>query len=226
MIISLDCCYDGGIAEALTKGSENIAPIPGLYVIAACMASETSASVESLGSSVFSYFLSHAIRTSVPFLSPGEFPLQLHKKCRKLTKALLTSLLLGYDRNTGLHMKMSQPEIARFDPIVTSFSQQADTTDTGGSIMSDGAFQLNHKSLVWLESCCAANADDPSKSGGLVVLKEEGVLGEEHYELMITVLCFMLRSVALIQLDCNSSTVTSPTLYKIAYTQVANIIEA
>ena len=226
VIISLDCCYAGGIAEALTKGSENIVPIPGLYVLAACMANETSASVESLGSSVFSYFLSHAIRTSVPFLSPGEFPLQqIHKKCRKLTKAL-TSLLLSYDRNAGIQKKMIRPQIAHFDPIVTSFSQQADATDTGGSIMSDGAFQLNHKSLVWLESCYAANTDDPGKSGGLVVLKEEGVLGEEHHELMITVLCFMLRSVALIQLDCNSSTVTSPTLYNIAYTQVANIIDS
>ena len=77
---------------------------------------------------------------------------------------------------------------------------------------------LDDKCRDWLELTYM------DSNGGLCQLREEGILGQEQC-VMDTVLCCMLRSVASIQLACDSSTVASPNLYITAYMHVVAAID-
>ena len=230
VLFTIDCCYAGGLAEALTRGSDTLAPYPGLYVMAACTANEVSVIIGTLGNSVFCYFLSHAILTTD--FSPGNFPVgSIYDKCKKLSIAL-SSLLLSYDKTAGVEWKTMQPELAHSTLTQTVLEMSGEGEEqTDANIMrfsyatelynytgSGGVIPLERKCQDWLEM---TYMDD---NGGLSQLKEEGVLGSEQC-VMDTVLCCMLRSVASIQRACDPTTVASPNLYITAYMHVVAAID-
>ena len=229
VVFTIDCCYAGGLAEALTRGTGRLAPYPGLYVLASCTANEVSVIVGTLGNSIFCYFLSHVIR-QVKF-SPGQLPIKaVYERCKKLSTAL-SSLLLSYDRTAGVQWKTMQPEFAHStlsqsvlelsgegrdqpDAAVSRFSYATELYDKTGR----GAIPLDDKCLAWLEMTYIES------DSSLAVLKEEGVLGMEQC-LMDTVICCMLRSVASIQQACDPATVASPNVFITAYMHVVAAID-
>lgn len=232
VIFNIDCCYAGGLAEALTRGNDNLAPYPGLYVLAACTANEVSVVIGTLGNSIFCYFLSHAILNTKS--SPGQFPVKIiYEKCKKLSIAL-SSLLLSYDSRTGVLWKTMQPVLThstltqsvlelsgegedQTDAGIMRFSYATELYDNTGT-KSAGIISLNRKCLDWLEMTYI------DSNGGLAQLKEEGMLGLEQ-GLMDTILCCMLRSVASIQQACDPGTVASANVYITAYMHVVAAID-
>ena len=229
VLFVIDCCYAGGIAEALTRGSDSLAPIPCLYVMAACTANEVSVIVGTLGNSIFCYFLSHAIRSTD--FSRGQLPVKsIFEKCKKLSTAL-SSLLLSYDKSSGLSWKTMQPELTHstISQVVLELSGEGgEQTDAGimrfsyatelYDYTSEGTRALDDKCAAWIETTYM------DRHGGLAELREEGILGLEPC-VMDTVLCCMLRSVACIQLACEPTTVDSTNLYITAYMHVVAAID-
>lgn len=232
VLFTIDCCYAGGIAEALTRGSDQLIPFPGLYVMASCTANEVSVIVGTLGNSIFCYFLSHAIATTSS--PPGQFPIQqIFDKCKKLSIAL-SSLLLSYEKTTGLHWRTMQPELTHstLSETVLQLADEGGEEEVDAGIMRfsyatelydfsrgrESVYRLDRKCVDWLEMSYS------DTNGGLVQLKEEGILGREQC-LMDTVLCCMLRSVASIQLACDRSTVATPNLYITSYMHVVAAID-
>ena len=111
VIISLDCCYAGGLANELTTSAMNLRS--GTYVLSACTAFETSLVIGPLGHSVYAYFLSYAIR--VISYAPGSLPIhEIFEECSILSRAL-TSFLVSYSPDFGLKMKAMQPVLKYFD---------------------------------------------------------------------------------------------------------------
>ena len=229
ILFTIDCCYAGGLAEALTRGFDKLIPFPGLYVMAACTANEVSIILGTLGNSVFCYFLSLAIRNT-EFL-PGQLPVKvIYEKCKKLSIAL-SSLLLSYDKTSGLSWKTMQPELmhSTLSQTVLELSGEGEEQTDAGIMRFSYATELydssrgevralDDKCRAWLEMTYT------DSSGGLVQLQEGGVLGSEQC-VMDTALCCMLRSVACIQLACDPSTVANANLYITAYMHVVAAID-
>ena len=236
-VFTIDCCYAGGLAEALTHDSNMLTPFP-LYVMAACTANEKSFAIGTLKNTTYCYSLSHAIRTAE--FSHGHFPIRhIHEKCEKLTTAL-SSLLLTYDEahhlvsktmsahhsvSKTMHPKLTQ---SKYVALRGKGMIQADggTKDITESQQYSYVFELYDSTMEaelheecsnWLEGTYR------DSNGALSQLQEEGVLGCEK-RVMDTVLCCMLRSVASIQLECDSTTVASRSLYLTAYLQVVKAI--
>ena len=227
ILFTLDCCYAGGIAEALTRGSDVLEPISGLYVIASCTANETSVVVGTLGNSIFCYFLGHAI-LSTEFRA-GQLPVRtIYDKCMKLSVAL-SSLLVCYDEASGLRWKTMQPELTHYSitQLVLELSGEG-KEQTDASVMRYGyatelynydkpVLTLDDKCMAWIEMCYA-------RDGVLRELKEEGILGSEQC-VRDTVLCSMMYSVAAIQLACRPDTVANTNLCITAYMYVVAAID-
>lgn len=231
VLFTIDCCYAGGIAEALTRGSDKLTPFPGLYVMAACTANEVSIILGTLGNSIFCYFLSHAI-CSIEF-RPDQLPVRsIYDKCKKLSIAL-SSLLLGYDQTAGVTWKTMQPELTHstLSQVVLELCEGGeDKTDAGVMRFSyatelydykkGGTMTLDDKCRAWIEMSYT------DESGGLVQLREEGVLDRNAKQcIMDTVLCCMLRSVACIQLACDPTSIASANLFITAYMHVVAAID-
>ena len=232
VVFTIDCCYAGGIAKALTRGSETLSPYPGLYVMAACTANEVSVILGTLGNSIFCYFLSHVICTT--HSPPGTFHIRrIYDKCKKLSIAL-SSLLLCYDKSSGIHWQTMQPELTHsaLSETVLQLSGEGGEDEVDAGIMRfsyatelydfsrgrAGISTLDGKCQAWLEMAYA------DSTGGLSQLKKERVLGGEQC-LMDTVLCCMLRSVASIQLVCDPTTVATPNLFITSYMHVVAAID-
>ena len=227
IVLSLDCCYAGGIATALTRGTDSLNPISDLYVMASCTANETSVVVGSLGNSIFCYFLDHAIRSAE--FSVGQFPIELiYDKARKLSMAL-SSLLISYDRNTGLSWKTMQPELA-YSTIRTRVIEMSGEGEEQTDVAVD-RFRyatmlynktkpidtLDDKCLAWIEMAY-------SRNGQLRELQVEKMLIAEKC-LMDTVLCSMMYSIAAIQLACHPETVANSNLCITAFMYVVAAID-
>ena len=73
VVITLDSCYSGGIAEAITRGSNERSPLHEFQVITSCQVGETSFTIESIGSTILSYFLSYVIKTTC---HSGYYPIE------------------------------------------------------------------------------------------------------------------------------------------------------
>ena len=225
VVFNIDCCYAGGLAEALTSPRDfhELTPFD-RYVMAACTANETSFAVNTLQNTPYSYFLAHAIRKTES--SPGHFPIKhIHEKCEKLTTAL-SSLLMSYDEVHGLVSKTMHP---RFESLLgveagvaygrAQLSLEGVRSEYILPLYEGGELPvLAEKCHVWLESTYK----------DLFKLQEEGLLHERC--VLDTALCFMLLSVASIQLQFDSTIATTRTivntrnLYLTAYVHVVDTI--
>ena len=118
----LDCCYSGYMAMKLTSDSgKKEKPFLNTYVLASCTANETSLPLNSLGYSVFSYFLRYSLDRVQP--TPGCLPLaDVFKECRLCTEAL-SSIIIRYDSQLGL-------KFGRFTPSMAAYAPQTSELDS------------------------------------------------------------------------------------------------
>lgn len=203
ILITLDCCYAGGIGKELTtqagvERSEN------LFVLSACTANETSIVLRSLGHSIFTYFLSDFIAKFSK--SSGVLPMKkIISECQVCCECL-SSLLVSYSRESGLQLKIMQPQIS----VRNIVSDGEDSVDAAAvHAVPIGRFQfvqelynplvhiapLHDKSMAYLDSL------KDSVSGPLVQLERRGLL---RGRVIVSVFCSMMYSIASIELACDN----------------------
>ena len=212
IILILDCCYAGGIIEDVA----NVSFAPHVTVVmAACTANEVSFGIQTLGNSIFSYFLSHAISNTR--LPQSNFPvMEINDRCKALTKAL-ASLLVTLDENGEPQPEYTvQPRVEVLRP--SSNSKPPNKLELL-KLLDHNRQCLHEKSLDWLDSC------GDEESGGLVQLKNEGFLEKEHHEVLSTIINYMMRSVCKIQLRWSQPTANEIEVFQAAYNVMKATIE-
>ena len=218
ILITLDCCYAGGIgkelaAQAYVERSEN------LFVLSACTANEMSLVLDSLGHSVFAYFLSNFI--SKLSRRSGVLPMKkIFSECRICCECL-SSLFVSYSREFGLfRTKVMQPQIS----VRNIISDGEDLIDTSVPIdrfrfvqelydRSARITPLHDKSMDFLRD---------SETGPLFPLQERGLLRDRVIE---SVFCSMMYSVASIELACDD-TGTKVRNINLSITAFMNVVSA
>lgn len=232
VIISLDCCYAGGLANELTASAINLRS--GTYVLSACTAFETSLVIGPLGHSVFAYFLSYALRT-IPF-SPGSLPIhKIFTECSTLCMCL-SSFLVSYSPEFGLKSNTMEPQLQYFD--IASLGSKSSlrpatiiSEDNRLSLMSinrysfvtqyfgkynTGDSELCSLSLDWLGSM----TEDRSL---LRQLKTRGLLRDE---ILRAIVCCMMWSFASIQFIENIANVNKTSHFLLAFLYTAYALDS
>ena len=237
VLFALDCCYAGGLAEELTSGDIELRP--GLYVLSACTAFETSLVVGPLGHSIFAYFLAYALRVS-PF-PPGKLPMaQVFKECGTLCTAL-SSLLISYKSTLGLKFGTMQPELRHTVDLHSSVRSWVEESLklTPGSLHPAEAchrekydfvmkycknlpdlhqHQLSELCLKWLEYI----ADTNSPTSPLAELARRNLLNNE---VLCAAVCSIMWSVASIQMEEDHSNVNTSETFLLGFLHTAAAIE-
>ena len=228
VLFTLDCCYAGGLGEELT--ARDVELRPGLYVLSACTAFETSLIIGPLGHSIFAYFLAYAIR--VLKFPPGKLPVsQIFKECGALCTAL-SSLLISYSPSYGLKFGTMQPELRYFDPqhsVAKWVAESLKPVELGPVHAKPGRYsfvtkyyqsygerglqrhQLSELCLMWLESI----ADYKSPLGEIA---KRGILRDE---ILRAAVCSLMWSVASIQVEEDRTNVNDPNLFLLAFIHAA-----
>lgn len=206
ILISLDCCYAGGVGKELTQSAS--LPIRGsVFVLSACTAYETSLVIGSLGHSIYTYFLSIAISKICQV--PGELPLErVFNECHICSKAL-SSLFVRY-RSTGeLEASHMQPQMDVFnlksfvgellgegtdqpDAQMNRFQYALELYDRNKDIL-----PLAEKSLAYLDTVKAL-----TDGGPLNELNKRCLLSGRVLQ---TAVCSMMYSIAAIELACDDA---------------------
>lgn len=201
ILITLDCCYAGGIGKELTTQAD-VERSENLFVLSACTANETSLVLASLGHSIFTHFLSYFIAKFSK--STGVLPMKkIFSECQVCCECL-SSLLVSYSRESGLQLKRMQPQIS----VRNIVSDGEDSIDAAAVPI--GRFQfvqdfydrltriapLHDKSMAYLDSL-----KDPD-FGPLVQLERRGLL---RGRVIVSVFCSMMYSIASFELACDNT---------------------
>lgn len=231
VLFTLDCCYAGGIGRELTR-SVALPLNAGLYVISACTANEASLVLGPLGHSIFTYFLSYAIKKMVR--NGGELPItRVFNECQVCSESL-SSLLVSYKSDIGLKWGTMQPQLG-VNNISTAvkviMGEDTDEIDAAAEI---GRFQyaqelydrrkpidpLDDKSLAFLDTHCAI------VDSALIELEKRHLLKGRVFQ---TALCSMMYSIASIELACdtraNMTKIRNPNLSITAFIHVIATID-
>ena len=209
ILFTLDCCYAGGIANELTTSGNWSKKDLGLYVISACTANEASLVFESLGHSVFTYFLARAISTLTS--NPGQLPVHdIFKECQACSVAL-SSLLMSYDPQLGITWGRTQPQM-RIKPDGDEFLDEPDEMVVGRFEFVNQLFDrdkqkpsLDHTTHAWLKTLT---------KGPLIELEQRHVLQEKVLDVA---LCSIMYSIASIEIGFNRTNVDNPNHFLIAF---------
>ena len=208
VLFTLDCCYAGGVADALTTGISHRS----LFVVSACTANESSYVVGTLGNSVFSYCLAKAM--SKETREPRSLPLHnILTECRTCSKAL-SSLLVKYNTPGSFSSCQIDPEIAFAD---------CDETDgpsyfgrclyvTKHYDFDAGVLPLHEETKKWLSSIIES----------LTLLHDRGLLTGK---VLITAVCSIMMSIASIQLAFQPDTVSHPNTFITAFLNMASLFD-
>ena len=225
VLFTLDCCHAGGIAEALT--STDIAH-RSLFVVSACTANESSYVVGTLENSVFSYFLSYAMKKSTQETDAvrGTSSIALQKifaECHFCSEAL-SSLLVKYQNGSLPHSGM-HPDIKTFGPAMT---KQITLEETDGPQVGRFNYVVRHydrqspicsldtATYMWLDSLL-------HPEGPLSRLQSRGLL--DRKEVLLTALCSLMYSVGSFQLHQSPATASHVNTVILAYVSVASVID-
>ena len=167
ILVILDCCYAGGVANELTlaTAAEHIS-IAGMYVLTSCTASESSKVISALGHSVFNYFFCRTVDSC--HVCPGHFPVQEVYTINHECCEAFSSLLVTYNKQEGLYWGTMQPQMRFLGLTEMLFGKEA--VDAAGP----GRFQFamkyfsqstkisnlpiggrDDKFLAWLETAVA-----------------------------------------------------------------------
>ena len=218
ILFTLDCCYAGGIANELISSVNWNDQDSGLYVISACTANEDSLVLESLGHSIFTYFLARAIRRLTS--NPGQLPVhEIFKECQACSVAL-SSLLIKYDPQSGLSWSTMQPQMRVWDiksVVLQLMGEGPDQPDAAAVGRFEFVVQLydhskpkpslDDKTHAWLETL-------PDANGPLMELERRHLL---HGKIINAVLCSMMYSIASIEMACSPANVNNPNLFLVAF---------
>jgi len=217
IIFTLDCCYAGGIAKELTDNT--ISRSHNLYVMSACMAHETSLVLGPLRNSVFTYFLSKSVRSHI---GCEAFPIRaIFNECRTCC-GNLTATLVMYNKETGLQIKTMTPGMAvrninsrdEVDTRVGRFEYVIKLYNKDWPIES-----LHQRTVDYLDTLISI------EGGPLMELEKRKLLKNEVLE---TVLCTLMYSVASFELACDSSSfdkVKNPNLSITAFIQISSALD-
>ena len=239
VLFVLDCCYSGGLAQELT--AHDIYLHPGLYVLSACTAFETSLVIGPLGHSIFAYFLAYALRTSK--FGVGTLPIEaVFEECGALSTAL-SSLLVSYSPGTGLRMNRMNPELHFFEPLVESagwalmgdsidFAEQGDPSsfvDLNPTIRSFDYVLKYYRSyskrgLRRREVCEACykwlvKMTDSSEFSPLSSLGRRGLL--QVSEVLRATICCIMWSMASIGMEHDKKHVNDPNVFLVGFLYAA-----
>lgn len=246
VLVILDCCYAGGLGHELT--SDDLYLYPGLYVLSACTAYETSLVIGPLGHSIFAYFLAYALRMAK--FHAGMLPIEkVFEECGALSTAL-SSLLVSYNADTGLRTRQMNPELHFFEPVVQLSHRPSWVMDTLRSIerenssssssSSSSGFSLpptvRHFEFVLRyyrskngsaqpELCDACfgwlqSVGELNEASALSVLERRGLLLVR--EVLCAVVCCMMWSVASILVDSDIEHVSDRNLFLIGFLYAAS----
>lgn len=222
ILITLDCCYAGGIGKELT-GQADVRRGVNLYVLSACTANETSLVLGSLGHSIFTYFLSHFVLKLSK--DRGHLPMrEIFSECQACCECL-SSLLVTYSEESGLQLKVMQPQFAVRN-IVSDDKEEVDAAVPIGRFQDilklyNQALKihpLDDKSLAYLDSL----RDIPD--GPLFQLERRGLLTGK---VILSVICSIVYSLASIEVACDSNLakVKNLNLSITAFMQAASAID-
>ena len=232
-LVVLDCCYSGTMALSLTEDcSEQCVLLPNTYVLAAGSANETSLLINSLGYTIFGYFLRYALDKVRP--TPDALPLsEMFNECQVCAEAL-SSIVIHQDES-GLRYGKFKPSLAAFDlqtklgdihPVATDGE---DSVPGGKTAFVFQYYQprvdktkpppkLNSDTLGWLNSITTL---DPSP---LVLLDERNLFLEDGFDtegrVLLAVITLLIRSVAAIEVNHKNEQVTNPNLFLLAFVEV------
>lgn len=220
ILITLDCCYAGGIGRELTKLSLVDRSVD-LYVVSACMAHETSVVLSPLGNSIFTYFLSKAIALSHEIA--GTLPMQkIFSECQTCCESM-SAMLIMYNKQSGLlQIKSMQPQMSVRNMIGQDYP---DASAIGRFQYAVDLYNhalpidpLNEKSLAYLDSL----QDVPN--GPLIQFEKRNYL---QGRVMETVLCSLMYSIASIEVACdtNLNKMKNPNLSVTTFIRVASTID-
>ena len=228
ILFSLDCCYAGGIANELTQSS-NLSFKGSFYVLSACTANETSLVVGSLGHSIFTYFLSHAI--SKLCQAPGELPLKrIYSECYVCSDAL-SSLFVKYNSNGDLQVSHMQPQmdVINLKAVVMEMIGEVEDQVDAQANRFQYAVELYDRSkpIAGLDEKTMAYIDTVrtlADGGPLNELNKRHLLVGRVLE---TAICSMMYSIAAIELACDASRrkVTNVNLSITAFIHVVSALD-
>ena len=226
----LDCCYAGPMAMELTDQRELEPLVKRTFVLAATTAGDISLAINSLGYSIFSYFLRYSLDRVQP--TPGCLPLaDVFMECRLCTEAL-SSIIIRYDHKYGLKFGRFTPSFASYNPQTAMDNVPSEETIISRS-GSTTAFVwkyyqprkdktkppsvLNRITTDWLESL---HTLEPCP---LQILEERDLL-EGGYDtegrILMAVITLLIHSIASIELVYNNDNVTNPNLFLLAFVEV------
>ena len=230
ILFILNCCYAGGIATQLTAFTD--LPVNGSFtVLSACTADQRSLLIGPLEQSIFTFFLSHTLKTfsreSMETATPNTAELPLRKVfnvCYSCSKAL-GSLMIndspdmrGRDIEPQVAVVFKKPvakgtEKSRVESDSSSFCYAYDLYDSRSGIpipqLEDVTLRIIGRWLL--------------PDGPLSELKKCDVLSDK---VLAAALCSMMYSVALIECSCDSGEekVTNVNLSITAFLQVATAL--
>ena len=225
ILIILDCCYSGAMAMKLTgESSDDHTVLPHTYVLAAGTASETSLAINSLGYTIFTYFLRFALDRIQP--SPGCLLLSdLFEECRTCAEAL-SSLVIRHDKELGLRFGKFTPSMSAFEPQTRIHEAQLDSPGLGDFVWryfkpredkTQPPARLHPMTTDWLRRLSEL---DP---GPLTLLEHRDLFTDSNDtkgRVLMAVITLMVHSVASIELVYNSNSVSNPNLFLLAFVEV------
>ena len=222
VLIILDCSYASGIADSFVldfADCDTSACLQAdLYVLASSTEQQTSIVIPGLGHSIFTYFLSHAMKTKIPTpasLTSGKFPMQaIFDECRVCCESL-TSLIFKYEEGQVV-MEKATPQRIRvvddgedFEFIAKYCSGRPEP-------------RLFPNFLTWLIS-----VTNPQTTP-LKPLIDRKLL-DSHNNMLRAVVAITVSTAAAFQLQDDESTANDPDTFLVAFstsaTSILNIIE-
>lgn len=232
ILVILDCCYSGVMANNMTSISSSL--IPHLYVLAAGTDYESSLSVGPLRHSIFSYFLKYSINKTQPH-TEGVLPIiDIFEECKICCYALST-LVLCKDPNAhdfpSLKVNQTLPTLSHFEPLMVAEEVDAHSLPAAGRLefvlkLFDSTRcgphpTLHLKTHGWLKGLVQFS-DSP-----LTLLAEKGLLIDkgEGSCVLNAVISLMMHSIALIEVTFNGGTAADPNAFLIAFVNVIATID-
>ena len=202
---------------------------PNTYVLASCTANETSLPLNSLGYSIFSYFLRYSLDRVQP--NAGCLPLSdIFTECRSCSEAL-SSIIICYDNNLGLKFGKFVPSVSVYAPSssdseLDSVPIQAVRRNTSFVFKyfdsSERSPLLKKITTDWLESLRKL---EPSP---LQFLKDRSLF-EGGYDtegcILSATITLLIHSIASIELVYNNDNVTNPNLFLLAFVEVMAMLD-
>ncbi len=209
ILFTLDCCYAGGIGKELTT-SDQLDLVSGLHVLSACTANESCLDISTLGHSFFTYFLCRAIR-GMTVHQPGQLRLkEIFTECHTLTMAM-SSLIVHYSPTQGLKWGTMEPELRFVDlrAVVREYMGEGPNQTDAAHARFEYATSLYDRSQpnVRLDDMCVTWLQIAATKA-MRKLKEQHLMKDQ--QVLLTVLCSILQSIASIELTFNKAELQNP----------------